>query len=111
MGKARIEHVKGEKWKITESVESFLRFALRDSNFSNAVHRIIAENLRTRQWNQTSVAEALGIAKYGIGIICIEYVDLSKMINCSMCIDTSRGLLMFGGNEELVRSILSECGV
>lgn len=101
----------GRKWELLEPLESFLRFALRESNFSNATHRIISENFRTRQWNQTSVAEALGIAKYGQGIICIEYCDLSAMRNCSMCIDAGRGLLMFGGNEELVRSILAECGV
>lgn len=111
MQKARIKKVDGRKWELLEPVESFLRFALRESNFSNAMHRIISENFRTRQWNQTSVAEALGIAKYGQGIICIEYCDLSAMRNCSMCIDAGRGLLMFGGNEELVRSILAECGV
>lgn len=111
MQKARIKKVNGRKWELLEPVESFLRFALMGSNFSNAMHRIISENLRTRQWNQTSAAEALGIAKYEQGIICIEYCDLSAMRNCSMCIDAGRGLLMFGGNEELVRSILAECGV
>lgn len=37
MRKARIKQVEVGKWKLTESVESFLRFALRDSNFSNAL--------------------------------------------------------------------------
>lgn len=111
MRKARIKHVDGEKWELLEPVESFLRFALRESNFSNILYKIIAENLRTRHWNETSVAEALGIAKYGLGIICIEYVDLSTMRNCGMCIDARVGLLIFSGNEELVRSIITECGV
>lgn len=111
MQKARIKKVGAEKWELLEPVESFLRFALRESNFSNALYRIISENLRTRQWNQTSVAEALGIAKYGHGIICIEYGDPSTMRSCSVCIDAGKGLLMLGGDEELVRSILVECGV
>lgn len=111
MRKARIKQVEVGKWKLTESVESFLRFALRDSNFSNIIYKIIAENLRTRQWNHTSVAEALGLAKHGLGVICIEYVDLSTMRDCGMCIDARVGLLVFSGNEELVRSILAECGV
>ena len=111
MQKARIKKVDTEKWELFEPVESFLRFALRESNFSNALYRIISENVRTRQWNHTSVAEALGLAKHGLGIICIEYVDLSTMRDCGMCIDARVGLLVFSGNEELVRSILAECGV
>lgn len=40
MRKARIKQVEVGKWELTESVGSFLRFALRESNFSNALFKV-----------------------------------------------------------------------
>lgn len=109
MQKARVKQVEVGKWKLTESVESFLRFALRDSTFSNALFKVTVGD--GEKWRQCLVEEALSLVTQKRGFICIEYGDPSTMRSCSMCIDTGRRLLMLGGNEELVRSILAECGV
>lgn len=108
MGKARIKQVEVGKWKLTESVESFLRFALLDSNFSNALFKVtIGEG---ENWKQCLVEEALTLAKQKRGFICIEIGDPSTMRSCSMCIDARSGLLTLFGNGELIGFILSECG-
>lgn len=108
MRKARIKQVEVGKWKLTGSVESFLRFALRDSNFSNALFKVtIGDGEKLRQ---VSVVEAVSFVKQKRGFICIEYGDPSTMRSCSMCIDAGRGLLTLFGNEELIGFILSECG-
>lgn len=109
MRKARIKQVEVGKWKLTESVESFLRFALRDSNFSNALFKVTVGD--GEQWRQCLVEEALSLVTQKRGFICIEYGDPSTMRSCSMCIDARRGFLTVFGNEELIGFILSECGV
>lgn len=108
MQKARIKQVEVGKWKLTESVESFLRFALLDSNFSNALFKVTVGD--GERWKQVSVVEAVSFAKQTLRFICIEYGDPSTMRSCSMCIDAGRGLLTLFGNEELIGFILSECG-
>lgn len=107
MQKVRVKQVEVGKWKITESVESFLRFATRDSEFSNALFKVTVGD--GERWKQVSVAEALSLVKQKQRFICIEYGDPSTMRSCSMCIDAGRGLLTVFGDEELVRCILSEC--
>lgn len=110
MRKARIKQVEVGKWKLTESVESFLRFALRDSNFSNALFKVTIGD--GEKWRQCLVEEAFSLAKRGFrGFICIEIGDPSTMRSCSMCVDARSGLLTLFGNEELIGFILSECGV
>lgn len=109
MRKARIKQVEVGKWKLTESVESFLCFALRYSNFSNALFKVTVGD--GEQWRQCLVEEALSLVTQKRGFICIEYGDPSAMRSCSMCIDAGRGLLTLFGNEELIGFILSECGV
>lgn len=59
MQKARVKQVEVGKWKLTESVESFLRFALRDSNFSNALFKVTVDD--GERWKQVSVVEALSL--------------------------------------------------
>lgn len=108
MQKARIKQVEVGKWKLTESVESFLRFALRDSNFSNALFKVTVGD--GERWKQVSVVEALSLVKQKQGFICIEIGDPSTMRSCSMCIDAGRGLLTVFGDEELIGFVLSECG-
>lgn len=108
MGKARIKQVEVGKWKLTESVESFLRFALLDSNFSNALFKVTIGD--GENWKQCLVEEALTLAKQKRGFICIEIGDPSTMRSCSMCIDARSGLLTLFGNGELIGFILSECG-
>ena len=108
MRKARIKQVEVGKWKLTESVESFLRFALRDSNFSNALFKVTVGD--GEQWRQCLVEEALSLVKQKQGFICIEIGDPSTMWSCSMCIDAGRGLLTVFGDEELIGFVLSECG-
>lgn len=108
MGKARIKQVEVGKWKLTESVESFLRFALRDSNFSNALFKVTVGD--GEQWRQCLVEEALSLVTQKRGFICIEYGDPSTMRSCSMRIDAGSGFLTLFGNEELIGFILSECG-
>lgn len=108
MRKARIKQVEVGKWKLTESVESFLRFALRDSNFSNALFKVTVGD--GERWKQVSVVEAVSFAKQKLRFICIDYGDPSTMRSCSMCIDAGRGFLTLFGNEELIGFILSECG-
>lgn len=108
MRKARIKQVEVGKWKLTESVESFLRFALRDSNFSNAMFKVTVGD--GENWKQCLVEEALTLAKQKRGFICIEIGDPSTMRSCSMCIDAGRGLLTVFGDEELIGFVLSECG-
>lgn len=109
MRKARIKQVEVGKWKLTESVESFLRFALRDSNFSNALFKVTVGD--GERWKQVSVVEAVSFAEQKLRFICIDYGDPSTMRSCSMCIDAGRGLLTVFGDEELTRFALSECGV
>ena len=109
MGKARIKQVEVGKWKLTESVESFLRFALRDSNFSNALFKVTIGD--GEKWRQCLVEEAFSLAREKHGFICIEYGDPSTMRSCSMVIDARGGLLTLFGNGELIGFILSECGV
>lgn len=70
MRKARIKQVEVGKWKLTESVESFLRFALRDSNFSNALFKVTVGD--GEQWKQVSVVEAVSFAKQKRGFILSE---------------------------------------
>lgn len=108
MRKARIKQVEVGKWKLTESVESFLRFALLDGNFSNTLFKVSVGD--GEQWKQVSVVEALSLVKQKRGFICIEYGDPSTMRSCSMCIDAGRGLLTVFGDEELIGFVLSECG-
>lgn len=108
MRKARIKQVEVGKWKLTESVESFLRFALLDSNFSNALFKVTIGD--GERWKQVSVVEAVSFAKQKLRFICIDYGDPSTMRSCSMCIDAGRGFLTLFGNEELIGFILSECG-
>lgn len=108
MGKARIKQVEVGKWKLTESVESFLRFALLDSNFSNALFKVTIGD--GEKWRQCLVEEAFSLAREKRGFICIDYGDPSTMRSCSMCIDAGRGFLTLFGNEELIGFILSECG-
>lgn len=108
MRKARIKQVEVGKWKLTESVESFLRFALRESNFSNALFKVTVGD--GEQWKQVSVVEAVSFAKQTLRFICIEYGDPSTMRSCSMVIDARSGLLTLFGNEEFIGFILSECG-
>lgn len=98
MRKARIKQVEVGKWKLTESVESFLRFALRDSNFSNALFKVTVGD--GEQWRQCLVEEALSLMTQKRGFICIEYGDPSTMRSCSMCIDAGRGLLTRFGRRE-----------
>lgn len=109
MRKARIKQVEVGKWKLTESVESFLRFTLRDSNFSNALFKVTVGD--GEQWKQCLVEEAFSLAREKRGFICIEYGDPSTVRSCSMVIDARRGLLTLFGNEELIGFIFSECGV
>lgn len=108
MQRARIKKVGAEKWEILEPVESFLRFALRESNFSNALFKVTVGD--GEQWRQCLVEEALSLVKQKQGFICIEYGDPSTMRSCSMCIDARSGLLTLFGNGELIGFILSECG-
>lgn len=108
MRKARIKQVEVGKWKLTESVESFLRFALLDSDFSNALFKVTVGD--GERWKQVSVVEALSLVKQKQGFICIEYGDPSTMRSCSMCIDARSRLLTLFGNGELIGFILSECG-
>lgn len=108
MRKVRIKKVDGRKWELLEPVESFLRFALLDSNFSNALFKVTIGD--GENWKQCLVEEALTLAKQKRGFICIEYGDPSTMRSCSMCIDAGRGFLTLFGNEELIGFILSECG-
>lgn len=108
MGKARIKQVEVGKWKLTESVESFLRFALLDSNFSNALFKVTIGD--GENWKQCLVEEALTLAKQKRGFICIEIGDPSTMRSCSMCIDAGRGFLTVFGDKELIGFVLSECG-
>lgn len=70
MGKARIKQVEVGKWKLTESVESFLRFALLDSNFSNALFKVTIGD--GENWKQCLVEEALTLAKQKRGFICLS---------------------------------------
>lgn len=107
--KTRVKQVAVGKWKLTESVESFLHFALMDSDFSNALFKVTVGD--GERWKQVSVVEALSLAKQKQGFICIEYGDPSTMRSCSMCIDAECRLLTVFGDEELARFILSECGV
>ena len=107
MRKARIKQVEVGKWKLTESVESFLRFALRDSNFSNALFKVTVGD--GERWRQCLVEEALSLVTQKRGFICTEYGDPSTMRSCSMCVDAGRGFLTLFGNEELIGFILSEC--
>ena len=109
MRKARVKQVDVGKWKLTESVESFLRFALRDSNFSNALFKVTVGD--GERWKQVSVVEAVSFAKQTLRFICIEYGDPSTMRSCSMCIDAGSRLLTLFGDEELIGFVLSECGV
>lgn len=108
MRKARVKQVEVGKWKLMESVESFLRFALRDSNFSNALFKVTVGD--GEKWRQVSVADAISYVRQKRGFVCIEYGDPSTMRSCSMCIDAERGFLTVFGNEELIGFILSECG-
>lgn len=109
MRKARIKQVEVGKRKLTESVESFLRFALRDSNFSNALFKVTIGD--GEKWRQCLVEEAFSLAREKRGFICIDYGDPSTMRSCSMCIDAGSGVLTVFGDEELTRFVLSECGV
>lgn len=109
MRKARIKQVEVGKWKLMESVESFLRFALRDSNFSNALFKVTIGDWE--KWRQCLVEEAFSLAREKRGFICIDYGDPSTMRSCSMCVDARSGLLTLFGNGELIGFILSECGV
>lgn len=108
MRKARIKQVEVGKWKLTEPVESFLCFALRDSTFSNALFKVTVGD--GERWKQVSVVEALSLVTQKRGFICIDYGDPSTMRSCSMCIDAGRGFLTLFGNGELIGFILSECG-
>lgn len=108
MRKARIKQVEVGKWKLTESAESFLRFALRESNFSNALFKVTVGD--GEKWRQCLVEEAFSLAREKRGFICIDYGDPSTMRSFSMCIDAGRGFLTLFGNEELIGFILSECG-
>lgn len=108
MQKARIKKVNGRKWELLEPVESFLRFALMGSNFSNALFKVTVGD--GEQWRQCLVEEALTLAKQKRGFICIDYGDPSTMRSCSMCIDAGSGVLTVFGDEELIGFILSECG-
>lgn len=54
---------------LTESVESFLRFALRDSNFSNALFKVTVGD--GEQWRQCLVEEALSLVTQKRGFICL----------------------------------------
>lgn len=71
MRKARIKQVEVGKWELTESVGSFLRFALRESNFSNALFKVTVGD--GERWKQVSVVEALSLVTQKRGFICIEY--------------------------------------
>lgn len=108
MQKARVKQVEVGKWKLIESVESFLRFALLDSDFSNALFKVTVGD--GERWKQVSVVEALSLVTQKRGFICIEYGDPSTMRSCSMCIDAGSGVLTVFGDEELIGFILSECG-
>lgn len=108
MRKARIKQVEVGKWKLTESVESFLRFVLRESNFSNALFKVTVGD--GERWRQCLAEDAFSLVTQKRGFICIEYGDPSTMRSCGMCIDAERGFLTLFGNGELIGFILSECG-
>ena len=111
MRKRRLEVIGNGFCKIVEPVESFCRFALRESWFSDALYSVSIGD--GSNWQETTVSTALAVARSGNGYILIEYGDPSTMRSSWLKIIVETGVMQalefYSGN--ILHDILLECGV